>query len=289
MTQSNELVALFKLIDDPDEDVYSVVSTKIIHYGKEVIPNLENLWENSISQEVQTRIENLIHRLQFSDLVQEFMEWNETEEQDLITGSILAAKFQYPDLNPSFVLQQIEKLRKNIWLELNHFLTPLEQANVLTSIIFKYFQLKGSAVKYSKLNEFTINKVLETKSGNAITNAIIYQSVCELLNVNARLINIPNQMLFAFYHTDYDTDLTMMLPQDQIMFYVDAINGNAISQNDLDNYIKREGIPNSAVIYKPMTHAETIQILVKEMAKCYFAPGHQFKRDELNELADLIC
>ena len=51
MKQSNELVALFRLIDDPDEDVYHVVSNKIMDYGKRVIPNLENLWENSISVE----------------------------------------------------------------------------------------------------------------------------------------------------------------------------------------------------------------------------------------------
>ncbi len=289
MTQSNELVALFRLIDDPDEDVYTAVSSKIIDYGKGIIPNLENLWENSISQDVQFRIENLIHRLQFSDLVQEFLEWNESDDQNLISGALLAAKFQYPDLKPTFVYQQIEKLRKSTWLELNNYLTPLEQANVLTSILFKYYQLKGEEVKYSKMSEFNINKVLENKSGNAITNAIIYQSLCEMLNVNARLINIPNQMLFAFYHSDYDTDLTMLLPQDQIMFYIDAINGNAFSQNELDNYLKREGLPNSAAYYKPMTHGDLIHLLLKEMAKCYFAPHHRFKRDELNELADLVC
>jgi len=288
MTQSNELVALFRLIDDPDEDVYSAVSSKIIDYGKGIIPNLENLWENSISQEVQLRIEKLIHRLQFSDLVQEFLVWNESDDQNLISGALLAAKFQYPDLIPTFVYQQIEKLRKSTWLELNNYLTPLEQANVLTSILFKYYQLKGEEVKYSKLAEFNINKVLENKSGNAITNAIIYQSLCEMLNVNARLINIPNQMLFAFYHSDYDTDLTMLLPQDQIMFYVDAINGNAFSQNELDNYLKREGLPNSAAYYKPLSHGDLIHLLLKEMAKCYFAPHHRFKRDELNELADLV-
>ena len=288
MKPSNELVALFRLIDDPDEDVYNVVSGRIIDYGKKIIPNLENLWENSISLEVQTRIEHLIHRLHYSDLVQDFKDWNNSDDQNLIAGAILAARFQYHDIKPSAIFIQIEKLRKNIWLELNNYLTPLEQANVLTSIIFKYYQLKGGEVKYSKLGEFCINKVVETKNGNAITNAIIYQSVCELLNVNARLINIPNQMLIAYYHSDFETDLTMIKPQDQINFYVDAINGNAFSQNEVDSYLKREGLPNSSAFYKPMTHGNIIHLLLKEMAKCYFAPHHQYKRDELNEIGDMI-
>ena len=288
MKQSNELVALFRLIDDPDEDVYHVVSNKIMDYGKRVIPNLENLWENSISVALQNRVEQLIHRLHFSDLVQEFTEWIDSDEQNLISGAILAAKFQSPDVKPTAVLQKVEKLRKAIWLELNNNLTPLEQANVITAILYKYYQLKGEEVKYSKPNEFAINKVLENKNGNAITNAIIYQSLCEMLEINARLINIPNQMLIAYYHTDFEIDLTITTPQDQIMFYVDAINGNAYSQKELDLYLKREGYTHNMSYYKPMTHTDIIKILLKEMSKCFFVPAHTYKQDELNELADLL-
>jgi hypothetical protein len=68
MQQTRELNALFTLIDDPDVEVYSHVSERIVDFGKAIIPNLENLWENTLSEEVQERISNLIHRLNFTDL-----------------------------------------------------------------------------------------------------------------------------------------------------------------------------------------------------------------------------
>ena len=62
----------------------------------------------------------------------------------------------------------IEKMRRNVWLELNNYLTPLEKINVLTSILYNYYKLKGVEIAYSQPEDFLINKTLETKKGNAI-------------------------------------------------------------------------------------------------------------------------
>jgi len=75
MNNAKELKALFTLIDDPDEEVYTTVSEKIVGFGKAIIPNLENLWENTINESVQNRIEQLIHRLHFADLRTDFCDW----------------------------------------------------------------------------------------------------------------------------------------------------------------------------------------------------------------------
>ncbi|MEO7210695.1 MAG: hypothetical protein ABIY35_07110, partial [Chitinophagaceae bacterium] len=130
MKENNEIAALLRLIDDPDEEVYSTVSTRIFDFGKNIIPNLENLWETTISEEVQSRIELLIHRLQFVDITQELKAWKSAATPDIITGALIVAKLQYPDLSITPILQEVEKIRRNIWLELNSFLTPLEQAHV---------------------------------------------------------------------------------------------------------------------------------------------------------------
>ena len=45
MQETKELNALFTLIDDPDEVVYTTVTEKLVGYGKPVIPNLEHLWK----------------------------------------------------------------------------------------------------------------------------------------------------------------------------------------------------------------------------------------------------
>jgi regulator of sirC expression with transglutaminase-like and TPR domain len=288
MQETKEMNALFTLIDDPDNEVYSTVSDRIIGFGKGIIPNLEDLWENTLNEEVQQRIEMLIHRLHFTDLTNDVTEWSKSAYHDLLFGALLIAKFQYPDLHTTPVLQEIEKIRRNVWLELNNYLTPLEQANVLNSILYNYYKLKGTEVAYNNPDDFFIHKVLECKKGNSISNGIIYQVMCELLDVNARIINIPKQMIIAYYHSDYDVTTYKGNPKDKILFFVDGISGQAFAHKDIENYFERISVAPTASYFKPLSHKRIIQILIEELAKCFALPSNQYKQNELKSLSDLL-
>lgn len=288
MQTTREINALFTLIDDPDEEVYSTVSEKLIAYGKGIIPNLEHLWETTLNDGIQDRIEIIIHRLHYSDLKDAFKEWRDAAYHDLLLGAILVAKFQYPDLQSTQSTLEIEKIRRNVWLELNNFLTPLEQANVLTSILYKYYRLKGVEINYECLDDFCIQKVLIAKKGNAITNGIIYQVMCELLDINARIIDIPKQSIIAFFHSDYDPATDSGNPQEFIHFYIDSTTGHAFSHKDIEQYFKRIGQVASAHFFKPLSHKRIIQLLIKETAKCFSNPKNEYKKDELLYLSNLL-
>ncbi len=288
MQETKEINALFTLIDDPDEEVYSTVSDKIVAYGRNIIPNLEHLWETTLSEDVQERIEMIIHHLHFSDLQNDMIEWRDGAYHDLLFGALLVAKFQYPDLHTTPVLQEIEKIRRNVWLELNSFLTPLEQANVLSSIMYNYYNLKGVEVNYENPDEFFLHKVVESKKGNALANGLLYQIMCEQLDINAKIINIPKQCIIAFYHSDYDAPLHVGHPQDKIHFYVDATTGQAFSHKDVENYFTRISIAPTPAHFKPQSHKKIIQVLLKEVAKCFNRSSNEYKQHELLILAALL-
>ena len=162
------------MIDDPDDEVFDTVASKLLNYGKEIIPNLEQLWEVTVDESVQERIELLIHRVHFQDLQQEFLEWSKAKQPELLRGAILVAKFQFPDLNVPSILSQFDQIRRNIWLELNNYLTPLEQVNVFNSILYNYYKLQGHELTERDPKYFFINQVLESKQGNAYTLGVLY-------------------------------------------------------------------------------------------------------------------
>ena len=74
----------------------------------------------------------------------------------------------------------MEKLRRNIWLELNSYLTPMEKINVLNSIFYNYYKQKGVEITYESPEHFLINKTLESKKGNSFSNGIIYLVLCRI-------------------------------------------------------------------------------------------------------------
>lgn len=287
METNKEISALLTLIDDPDEEVFGLVSDKIADYGSNIIPNLEHLWETTPDEETQERIELLIHRLHYGDLLEDFRQWNLSGHHDLMLGAMLTAKFQYPDVSTAPVVQEIEKIRRNIWLELNNYLTPLEQINIVTSILYSYYGLKGSETNYKEPNEFLLHKTLETKRGNQVSTGVLYLLLCELLDIPVRAINIPKQFIIGYFKPGY-SDENIAEPLHKIEFFIDPTSGQVFTQQDVENYFKRIDVTPVPDYFRPRKNKEVIQQLLEELGKCFDTDKDRHKQKELNDLVSLL-
>jgi hypothetical protein len=287
MNESKEISALFKLLDDPDREVFGAVSEKLLDYGKPIIPNLEHLWETTPDEQIQERIETLIHRLHYNDLSEDFRQWSLSGHHDMLVGSLLVAKFQYPDLSTSPVLLEVEKIRRNIWLELNAYLTPLEQVRIVTGILYSYYGLKGTEINYTETNEFFIQKMLESKKGNQLTCGILYLILCELLDIPVKAINIPKQFVLAFFKPGYGDEESKDFIS-KIEFYIDPSSGMVFTHKDIESYFKRISVPPVQSYFKPLPNRKVIQHLLEETSKCFDTEKERYKKEELMKLAELI-
>ena len=195
MQENKEIQALLKLIDDPDEIVYETVSNKILTFGKDIIPNLENYGENTANTELNERIEALIKRLHFEDIKEDFSKWS-AGSADLLAGCLLLSKYVHPSMDSTVIFKEIEKLRRNIWLEMNSYLTPMEQINVIGSIVYNYYKQKGIEISYENADGFLLDKTLEFRKGNAFGNGTLLLILCGLLDVPVYAINIMVKRIF---------------------------------------------------------------------------------------------
>lgn len=287
MEETKVINALFKLIDDPDEEVFGAVSNKIVDFGKTIIPNLEHLWENTPDEQIQERIELIIHKLHYTDLTEDFNQWSLAGHHDLLVGALLVSKFQYPDLTTGATLVEVEKIRRNIWLELNQYLTPLEQIRIVTGILYSYYNLKGNEISYSDVNEFLLHKVLESKKGNQLSNGILYLIICDLLDIPVKAISVPKQFVLAYFKPGYSDEANKDY-QSKIEFFIDPSTGMVFTHKDVESYFKRISVPPVPSYFKPLSNKKTIQHLLEEAAKCFDNEKDNYKKEELIKLANLL-
>lgn len=288
MQHNKEIRALLRLIDDPDDEVFDTVAEKLIHYGKEVIPNLEQLWEVTPDLTIQERIEHLIHRVHFQDLEREFYEWGRSEQPQLLRGAILVAKYQFPDLDIPAVLKQFDQIKRNVWLELNNYLTPLEQVNVFNSILYNYYKLAGHELTEREPKHFFINQVLDSKQGNSYSIGVLYLSLCELLDIPIFCVDVPRQLVFAYidtlhnFYNPYDEGIK------QIQFFVDPMNGMVYTQKDVDVYLKKINAEDKDKYFTPLTSKQVIFKMLEELSLCYRYKRDDQKADELQHLMHVL-
>ncbi len=288
MQNSKEISALLQLIDDPDDEVFDTVAEKLMHYGKEIIPNLEHLWEVTVDENVQERIESLIHRVHYNDLQGEFLEWAQSKSPELLRGAILIAKYQFPDLNIPSILSQFDQIRRNIWLELNNYLTPLEQVNIFNSILYNFYKFQGHELTQREPKYFFINQVMESKQGNAYTFGILYLALCELLDIPIFAVDLPRQFVLAYVdslHHFYKQDDTL---EQHIQFFIDPLNGMVYTQKDVDTYLRKINARDRESYFTPLLSKRVIYKMLEELALCYRYNREDVKADEIQQLMNIL-
>src|ERR1043165_2004854 len=109
MMSDKELLSLIALLDDDDDEIVQHVEHKLLSMGAEVVPMLENEWASVNSILHQQKIENIIHRIQFENQLEALRGWSKTEDQDLLEGLYIIAKYRYPDLNKQTIINEIDR------------------------------------------------------------------------------------------------------------------------------------------------------------------------------------
>lgn len=288
LTSNNTIQALLSLMDDSDMEVYSIVTEHICQYGKGIIPHLESLWECTAENSVQERIELLIHQIQYQGLEQEFIDWK-SGDRKLEDGAMLVARFQYPDLNVEQLKEKILKLWKTVWLELNDQLTSFEQLHILNSILYHFYKLEGATYSYKNEDFFLLNKVMEKRKGNALSNGILFQIVAQQIGLPVKAIHVPNHYLLGFFKKKNNVHWPEknMLGKD-ILFFIDATTGNVYNRHDMLQYLEDNNCLGSERLFEVMAPEEIIAYLLKELSACFDDVKHNYKKRELLRLARLL-
>ena len=83
----NRIDALIALLDDPDAEVINAVTDNLLREGPEIIPQLEKIWENTLDEALQERLENVIHNIQFDNTKKNLIAWHNSGAENVFEGS----------------------------------------------------------------------------------------------------------------------------------------------------------------------------------------------------------
>lgn len=287
----NEIDALINLIDDPDEEIYAQVRQKIVSYGEEVIPHLENIWElNSFGLEFQQRIEDIIHVIQFDSVYSALDRWAKDGGKDLFEGALLIARYQYPDLDELEAKENLMKIRQDIWLELNDDLTALEKVKVFNHVLFDIYGFRGNRKNYHAAQNSYINTVLESKKGNPLSLSLLYIVIAESLGVPIYGVNLPNHFLLAYLD---EFNIMKFLEgraneeseDPEVLFYINAFSkGTIVHKSEITQYLEQIRLEQKKEYFLPCSNSDIIRRILNNLIHSYDRLGYPEKVKELKRL-----
>lgn len=297
MIDAKELNAMVMLLDDTDEEVVRLVEERILSLGNEVIPMLEDQWGADFSMEHQSRLEQLIHQIQFNSLLEQLARWRASDEQDLFDGIMILSRYQYPNIDKQEISNRIDKIKLDAWLEMHYDLTALEKVRILNHIFYQVHGFKGNTTEYHNPSNSYINTVLDQKQGNPISLAILYSIVAQRLGVPVFGVNLPQHFILAYLfdpeldNTDIPTRNRLIREGglNKVMFYINPFNrGLVFTRQNIDEFIRQLRIESMPEFYQPCNNEEILKRVIRNLVNSYQRLKQTEKVSELAQIMEVL-
>ncbi len=273
--EEKELKALVSLLGDDDHEVQTHVEQKIRSLGDAIIPFLEREWETNFNPDVQKRLEDIIHELQFDTLVQRLTEWKDNGGEDLLEGMWLVATYQYPDLEYRKLREEMEQIYYEAWLALKSNLHPFDQVRILNDVLFTRLRFGANTKNFHAPGNSMLNIVLESRKGNPISLCVIYMLVAQKLKMPVYGVNLPNLFVLTY-------------KSEEVQFYINAFNrGLIFYKADIQNYIAQLNLSQLDMFYQPCPHINIVRRVLRNLTVSFEKLGETDKVQEVQRL--LAC
>jgi len=272
LLSESEIKALVQLLDDEDTEVIHHVEEKIMSIGTQVIPLLEKEWEGTFNPIIQSKIEDLVHELQFELLKERLLDWKESGFESLLEGLWIVATYQYPDLEMEELVKEVEQLYHEMWRQMEEEMEPRQRIKVFNDVFFNQFKFRANAKNFHAPANSMINAVLETKKGNPISLCSVYLLLAQKMNLPIYGVNLPNLFI-----------LTYKIGNDG--FYINVFNrGLIFTREDIDNYIDNLQLQKQDIFYEPCTHLDIILRALRNLIVSFEKLGDYHRADEIKNI-----
>jgi len=284
MINQTEVKSLIRLLDDPDQEIYNHVHDKLLSYGSEAIEYLESAFEQAFDPIQQERIANLVHEIQFGILKTDLKLWHQSGSFDLLQGILIINRYQYPDLDEQKLINQIEAIKRDIWIQMMNEASPVEQVKLINHVFYHLHGFSGNTANHQDPQNNYLSHVLETKKGNQPLLACIYSIIAQKLDIPVYGVNLPQHFILAYIDESQQSEM-----EGGVLFYINAFNkGFIFGRRDVDMFLKQLNLNFDKQFYEPCSNTDIVKRILRNLISSYEHLGSPDKVNELNELLSIL-
>jgi regulator of sirC expression with transglutaminase-like and TPR domain len=282
--EKKEIESIVHLLDDQDENVFSILKEQLLSFGPPILPFLDEAIDNSFSKIVVNRLTTIYDELNLENACTELIKWKQSEQHNLFQAMIILAKFQYQKLDLEKINMTINRIRQDVWLEVNDNMTALERIRVLNHIFFDLHGFRGNTQDFIAPENSFINDVLSKKKGNPITLSIIYSIIAQGVNIPVYGVNMPRQFVLAYVEKIF-TEPTKEVKLSDVLFYINPFNkGDMYSTNEVRQFLITMKIEPLDAYMLPCTHLTIVTRCVNNIVNSYKALNQEDKAERFGKL-----
>ncbi len=263
---TKELTALIQLLDEPDEQVYAAIRSSIIAMGVDALPLLEEADNNMLAPKESARIEKIMNAIRVEDIFAKLKSRAEHDSHDLLEAWILISNFHSPEDGNESMKTQVDKLYRDIWVEMNSELTALEKIRVVNHVFYDVYKFDALQEKKSVLPPYLLGNVLRMQKGNPLSMSLLYLIIVQRLGIPVFGVNLPKHPILAFTNGKTILKPAISYGEEDVLFYLNPFNKGAIfRKSEIELFIQQMKIKEQESFFLPCENKVLIRRLLQEL------------------------
>jgi regulator of sirC expression with transglutaminase-like and TPR domain len=290
MLQHSSIQALVNLVDDPDDQIYQHVRGELVKCGATALPILESTWETDLfGSKHHERIDKIIQEIQFEEVKKELKTWLQSSEKDLVKGACVLAKYENPTLDETEIINTIQNIRRDIWLELNDNQTAFEKVKIFNKIFFNHHKFEGDKEDYFSPGNSLINKVLESRKGNPLSLGLVYSVIAQSLDLPVYGVNLPNHFILAYMDVNGVHAQNDQENKYGVLFYINTFSrGSIFDTEEIKTFLDILKVEHKRDFFEPCSNTTIIRRMLTNLISSYQQSGKSEIIDDLVELRGVL-
>ncbi len=263
---TKELTALIQLLDEPDEKVYAAIRTHILTLGTDALPLLEEVENRAFAPKEITRIREIIHTIRIEDLFGKLKDWATHNSHDLLEAWLLISRFHSHENNDEYIKTSVNKIYRDIWVEMNNELTALEKIRVINHVFYNVHKFDALQEKKPVLAPYLLGNVLRMQKGNSLSMALLYLIIAQRLNIPMFGVSLPKHLILAFTNGKTMLKTASDYHEEEVLFYLNPFNKGAVfRKGEIELFIRQLKIKEQESFYLPCENKVVIRRLLQEL------------------------
>lgn len=220
LSEKQEISAIISLLDDADWTIVGELSKKLRQYGTRVIPFLTEQEYFAIQPETRAAITRAIKIINHDAVVEDFGKWLNSKELLLTELMLVIDRLFIFDPSREKLLTELEKIRLDIWLELNDELTSFEQFRIINHFFFSQYSFETSGQFIEPFELLSFQQTLFNRSGSAMVITLIYQIIAQKLNLPVKAYQLGGKYFLAYPNYEPELNREIESPLNEVMFFI---------------------------------------------------------------------
>ena len=276
-----ELTALISLLEDPDEGIYHTVRQELEQIGEPALRPLRTaISEEGHGDVFMSRAKGLLDHLGTGEVMSGFADWIGSEYHHVAEALMLLDRYIDPTRSIQELKETVERVRQDIWLELNDDMTALEQVKVFNRIFFEHHGFEGTRGGAAKPAHALPREVLAQRKGNSLALGALYLALAQELALPIHGVNLPNHFILAYCDGGHLGEFNEDGGPGGVLFYINPFNkGGVIHPDEVNAFLGHLDLPVDQQSCGPCHPIDVVRRLIGNLA-------YAFEREEQLEQAE---